>query len=341
MSSISGLSSYNAASYTSQLLSKLTSSSTEDSQQTNPFDQTSTQESGSSSSTETKRHRQISSLDDSTLQALLQGMETSSTSSTEAVNTENMVTAMDTDSDGTITQEEFVAARPDDVSEDMANSLWSQFDTESAGSLSTDEMQTAMASGRPHGPPPPPPEDEEDDDEDDTTVSSTDDSGSLQDILGQILDEASGTTSSEETSSFVSSLDTDGDGTVTQEEFIAARPDDVSEEMATNLWNSFDTEGVGSLSTSDLQTAMADSAPPPPPGGMQMASDSSSSAYQDWLDQLTSDDDSPSTTSTSSTTSATSQGEALQAFLEAVQAYESTAGYGATRDVLSSLLAMA
>lgn len=39
----------------------------------------------------------------------------------------------------------------------------------------------------------------------------------------------------------VSAMDTDGDGNVSLDEFVSARPSDVSEDQATNLFNSFDS----------------------------------------------------------------------------------------------------
>jgi hypothetical protein len=39
------------------------------------------------------------------------------------------------------------------------------------------------------------------------------------------------------TSEMYDKMDADGDGSVTQEEFVAARPDDVTEKMAANLYN--------------------------------------------------------------------------------------------------------
>ena len=171
----------------------------------------------------------LGSLDSSTMRGAMMGQETTATDLSD------QIAAMDTDSDGTVTKEEFLAAKPDDVTDEMASNLWDSFDTESAGSLSIDELQTAMESGRMQGPPPPPP----------TDVASTEET-----------DETSDTTDS-----FISAMDTDGDGIITQEEFLAAKPDEVSTDMATNLWNQLDSEGTGSLSTSDFQTAMAANAP--------------------------------------------------------------------------------
>lgn len=56
--------------------------------------------------------------------------------------------------------------------------------------------------------------------------------------------------------SMVAAMDSDGDGSVSSAEFVAARPADVSEEQAAGLFQSFDTQGAGSLSVQDLAEAM-------------------------------------------------------------------------------------
>ncbi|MEN6411501.1 MAG: EF-hand domain-containing protein [Veillonellales bacterium] len=58
------------------------------------------------------------------------------------------------------------------------------------------------------------------------------------------------------TAEMFSKLDTDGDGAVSESEFAAARPSDVTEEMAQNLYSSFDTDSSGSLTESEYETAM-------------------------------------------------------------------------------------
>jgi len=134
------------------------------------------------------------------------------------------VAQLDSDGDGYVSKAEFVAARPSDVSEDQAGTLFDSFDSEGAGSLSVDALTEAMSaqqSERAEGPPPPPPSDDDD------------------------------------LASLLSDLDTDGDGQVSKAEFVAGRPSDVSEEQAGTLFDSFDSEGSGSLSVDALTEAMS------------------------------------------------------------------------------------
>ncbi|ANL37853.1 MULTISPECIES: EF-hand domain-containing protein [Rhizobium] len=148
------------------------------------------------------------------------------------------VSQLDTDGDGYVSKAEFVAARPSDVTEDQAGTLFDSFDSEGTGSLSVDALAEAMSaqqSERAGGPPPPPADDDE-------------------------------------LSSMLSDLDTDGDGLISKAEFVAGRPSDVTEDQAGTLFDSFDSEGAGSLSVDVLTEAMsaqqsdrADGPPPPPP----------------------------------------------------------------------------
>jgi Ca2+-binding EF-hand superfamily protein len=172
-------------------------------------------------------------------------MSMSDTLAAPQLSTADLVSSMDADEDGSVSLDEFVASRPDDVSEEDATTLFNSFDSEGAGSLTTDALADAMDASRPAplmggpgGPPPgPPPSDDGDGDDD-----------------------------------LLTALDTDEDGNVTLEEFVTARPDDVSEEDATTLFNSFDSEGTGSLTTDELSDAMKSNRPGPPPGGFQMMS---------------------------------------------------------------------
>ena len=147
---------------------------------------------------------------------------------TAMLSTSEMYDKMDADGDGAVTQEEFVAARPDDVTEEMAANLYNSFDTDTSGSLTESEFETAMNQAPP--PPPPPP------------------------------GGGGGMGSSTEDSQTFSELDTNQDGVVSAEELAAARPEDVSEEMAANLFKSLDTDGSGGLTETEYAAQMGGNA---------------------------------------------------------------------------------
>lgn len=147
---------------------------------------------------------------------------------TAMLSTSEMYDKMDADGDGSVTQEEFVAARPDDVTEEMAANLYNSFDTDTSGSLTESEFETAMNQAPP--PPPPPP------------------------------GGGGGMGSSTEEAQTFSELDTNQDGVVSAEELAAARPDDVTEEMAANLFKSLDTDGSGGLTETEYAAKMGGNA---------------------------------------------------------------------------------
>jgi Ca2+-binding EF-hand superfamily protein len=163
-------------------------------------------------------------------------------SSDQQTSQSDMISAMDTNGDGNISKQEFVAARPSDVSEDQASTLFASFDTSNTGSLTEAQLSEAMQSqgGPPTGTPP-----------SDSTLSS-----------------------------MFSSMDTDGNGSVSEAEFLAARPSDVSQDQATALFKSLDTAGTGSL-TKDQLAAMKTQTPPPPPMQFQDFASLYSSSYDD------------------------------------------------------------
>ncbi|MBY5425029.1 EF-hand domain-containing protein [Rhizobium leguminosarum] len=125
----------------------------------------------------------------------------------------SLLSDLDTDGDGSISKDEFVAGRPFDVTEDQAGTLFDSFDSEGAGSLSVDALTEAMSaeqSQRSEGPPPPAEDDQ--------------------------------------SQSLLSDLDTNGDGLVTLDEFMAGKPEDVTESQASQLFSLLDTSDTGSLS---------------------------------------------------------------------------------------------
>lgn len=66
----------------------------------------------------------------------------SSTSSDHTLS--DLFSSLDTDGDGVISQEEFAAGRPDDVSEEQATLLFESLDTDGAGSITKDQFVDAM-----------------------------------------------------------------------------------------------------------------------------------------------------------------------------------------------------
>lgn len=87
-----------------------------------------------------------------------------------------------------------------------------------------------------------------------------------------------------------SKMDTDADGKLTEAEFVAARPEDVSEEDAASLFASFDEEGTGSITEAQLAEAREDMGPPPLPMMMETGSTdedgSETMSIQDVLDEM-------------------------------------------------------
>lgn len=136
-----------------------------------------------------------------------------------------MFASLDTDGDGTVTEAEFAAARPSDLSEDMAKNLYASFDADSSGSLTLVEYQAAMG--------------------DTSSTSSTATTSTT----------AASSTDSAKIAAMFNSLDTDGDGVVSAAEFAAAKPSDVSSDMAAKLFKSIDTDGDGSIASSEYEDA--------------------------------------------------------------------------------------
>ncbi|SSC68116.1 EF-hand domain-containing protein [Ciceribacter selenitireducens] len=85
-------------------------------------------------------------------------------------------------------------------------------------------------------------------------------------------------------------IDADGDGKVTEAEFISARPEDMSEDDAMALFAKLDGEGTGSLTQDQFVTAMEklrpEGPPPPPPVDDQSAEDDDTVSLFDVLEEM-------------------------------------------------------
>lgn len=217
--------------------------------------------------------------------------------SAQSGNEEDLFSRIDTDGDGSVSKEEFVSNRPEDVSEEQATELWGQLDSSGAGSLTASQFASAMAEqGRPAGPPPgPPPEglvEEETAGESSTSTSSASETSSASDTSELLLtlleaieqyassaqDSSASNEGEQQWSELFGKIDTDGDGSVSKEEFVSNRSEDVSEEQANNLWSRLDSDGAGSLTESQFVSAMSRQGPPPGGVGQNDTGDSFVSA---------------------------------------------------------------
>ncbi|EHS52531.1 hypothetical protein PDO_1459 [Rhizobium sp. PDO1-076] len=84
-------------------------------------------------------------------------------------------------------------------------------------------------------------------------------------------------------------IDADADGTVTQNEFVTGRPADMSEQEAISLFSAADTEGVGSLTEDQFLEAFEVSGPPiagSPVADAESGDDGSTISLLDVLDEM-------------------------------------------------------
>lgn len=158
--------------------------------------------------------------------------ETSTENGDEA--RQDRLSELDADGDGVLSKTEFLAGKPDDVTDDMATNLFNHLDADGDGSISAEEYDSGdPAANSAFAPPPPPPTD---------VVSDQTDEGSTD-----ALD----------------ALDTNGDGEISEAEFLIGKPDDVTDEMAVNLFANFDSDGDGVISVDEL-AVMKDQQPAEP-----------------------------------------------------------------------------
>lgn len=217
-----------------------------------------------------------------------------SASSMASARLDRVFSRLDTDTNGKVSRDEFVAGAPDDVDSSQAGSLFDALDSEGTGALSKSDMATAFeqlastmqstliaaqseSQGRgPRGPgggPPPKPED------------------------------------------MLAELDTDGDGLLSEAEFVAGRPDEVSEEQATKLYQSIAGDDTDGLTAEQLAEGMG---PPPPPSGQN---GQNGQGDDQLIDQLLAELKQSDQTSTASGLSGSAM---LKQFLAAVEAYQAS-----------------
>lgn len=244
---------------------------------------------------------------------------------------QNLFSRIDANSDGKVSQDEFVSARPEDVSESQAANLYSQIDTEGTGAVTETQLSEGLATFKPSG--------------DTSSLGSNLSSDVLSAILQAVQNVSEDDASSSE--ALFTAMDTDGDGNVTQEEFLNARPEGVSEEDALALFESIDTDDDGSFTLAQFEGSLPPGGPPPAGGGSQ--SQSSEETY----DALDTNEDgivsfaeylagnSNSTESTESDQSSSSQSTTTDWMAQLAKAIEAYASSSVNVNATMSLEALA
>lgn len=245
----------------------------------------------------------------------------SSGSSAQSIHN-NIFKKLDTDSSGTVDKTEFVAGRPDDVSSNQAGSLFDSFDTKKSGALSETDLMSAFQQ---MGPP-------------------------MQSVLLQAQAQ-SGTDDGEDQgppdpAQLFATLDTDGDGTITKDEFVAGKPSQMSDEDAQSFFDKISGDNGDSLTQEQFVSGMQNAGPPDGPHGPPPPQQADDSDTDQTLDQLLaaladSADETGQASDTTGTTGVTSADDLLQQFLKAVSSYQSTAYQNSTAATLAQAISVA
>jgi len=155
-------------------------------------------------------------LSDSILSMLLELQETSTTTDgNSSFDAQQLFSDMDTDGDGTLTKDEFMAAAPDDASNEMSENLWSLMAGSDAEAISEDDYLAAMT----------PP----------AHTAASDEDKNAGDMMAGIANALG------EDGTF-DPLDTNEDGVVSLSEIMAAAPQDASPSQSSLPDNSTSTE---------------------------------------------------------------------------------------------------
>jgi Ca2+-binding EF-hand superfamily protein len=180
----------------------------------------------------------------------------------------DLLEKIDTNSDGSVSADEFISSRPEDVTEDQAKQMWSMLDASNNGSMTRSQFVSAMES---QGPPPGPPAGGGSGiaSATDLSASSSEAASAADELMKALLaaikryssatgqnDSAASGKKGPSLSDLFSKIDTNGDGSVSAEEFVSTRPEDVSEDQAKQMWRQLDTENSGSLTESQFASAM-------------------------------------------------------------------------------------
>lgn len=194
---------------------------------------------------------------------------TASTSSSNPSSVSDLFSELDNDGDGKVTQAEFLASKPENVSTEQATRLFSAMDTGGTGSITEEQLADMMKKAE----------------SDSGARGGVKGAGGHHHHGGQAeAATGSGDSGASNAPDIFSSLDTNGDGVISESELMAANQGKATTEQANELSNTIDTNGTGSFTQDDLSAAMQSQVPSAPPSasspseGAAPASSSASSA---------------------------------------------------------------
>ena len=239
------------------------------------------------------------------------------TSDTET-STEEDISSFDTDSDGTISEDELTSMLSQMGLSDSVNAseFFTKYDTNGDGEISLDEIPDAGATGNGMVAGPPKPEDvsaatvSEYDTDGDGVLSAAEYSAMMEALRGDSTDSSStdlaseilntsATTGTSGTPGDISSIDADNDGTISADEYVNMLSEmGIKDGLSANeFFTLYDTNGDGEISADEM----------PEPGTVGAATTGT-----------TATDTTSDTTSTSTTATSTSATDAEKALEEAI-----------------------
>jgi Ca2+-binding EF-hand superfamily protein len=180
-----------------------------------------------------------------------------------------MFDQLDSDGDGTVTEDEFAAildkqrggasaSSEETASTDTSSKtseLFAKTDTDGDGTLSADEFATAMAQMQAGGPPPPPPPPSD--------STSEEDSDSVSSLFASVDTDGDGVVSLAELQASLTKSTDDSSDTETTD--ATTSTDSTTSSQFSSLLTALDTDGDGSLSEDEFSEAFRQVPPPPPP----------------------------------------------------------------------------
>jgi Ca2+-binding EF-hand superfamily protein len=161
-----------------------------------------------------------------------------------------MFDRLDSDQNGTLDDNELQAGKPKTMTKDQASKLYDALDTDKSGSITMDEFAAGTRSGPGMG------------------LMSQLPADAL-DVLLQLQQQGggmpqAGTGGGDQPASDAAydALDTNKDGVVSEEEFLAAHPEQLTDEEAGKLFQAVDTDKDGTVTQDQFKTITDATTPP-------------------------------------------------------------------------------